>query len=314
VINIKLTESYNIKKNQEDLEFVDIDLQQDLELFIDPYIFTKLNGDFAKSCNNAIIKFFNEVINLIRKNDEINAKRMLNGLKEPSETHLGLSEHSIYGNGVRGKKAAKLYKMLSKSRAAKTGNLKDLSDCELMIDGIGKDSISDITTNVIREYLIDFTQNQCKIYNIPMTLFSNNIWDDNIKKWIKKDYKLPSIGGKKIILVPKSIVTDKLILSYDNFYNNEVLEHYKNIEINASTSLVRVLKKGERVVYKKDLKKKYPKSKLIVYNLINENPKYLDLYKERKKIFNNMNVDDIIFKAHDKNKVLRKKKGNFAPL
>lgn len=26
------------------------------------------------------------------KNDEVNAKRILNGLKEPSETHLGLSK------------------------------------------------------------------------------------------------------------------------------------------------------------------------------------------------------------------------------
>lgn len=305
MINIKLTELYNIKKYQEHLEFVDIDLEDDLELFIDPYIFTKLKGDFAKKCNNAIINFFDEVINLIRKNDEVNAKRILNGLKEPSETHLGLSEHSIYGNGVRGKKAGKLYEKLSKSKAAKTGNLKDLSDCELMIEGIGKDSISDITTNVIREYLIEFTQNQCMIYNIPMTSFSNNIWDNSAKKWIKKGYDLPSVNGKRVILVPKSIVTDKLILSYDNFYSSEVLEYYKKIEMNASTSLVRVLKKGQRTVYKKDLKKKYPKSKELVYNLINENPEFLELYKERKKILNDVNVDDIIFRAHENNKRLR---------
>jgi hypothetical protein len=305
VIIIILTELYNIKKHQEELEFINIDLEDDLELFIDPYIFTKLKGDFAKRCNNAIINFFSEVINLIKINDEVNSKRLLNGLKEPSETHLGMADHSIYGNGVRGKKAYKLYQKLSQSKAAKTGNLKDLSDCELMIPGIGKDSISDITTNVIRKYLIEFTQNQCMIYNIPMIAFSNNIWDEKSKKWINEDYKLPSVNGKKIILVPKSIITDKLILSYDNFYNNEVLEYYKNIEINASTSLVRVLKKGQRVVYKKDLRKKYPKSKELVYNLINENPEYLELYKERKKILNDLNVDDIIFKAHEKNKNLR---------
>lgn len=306
MINIKISMLYNIKKNQEDLEFVDIELDDDLELFIDPYIFTKLRGDFAKKCNNAIINFFSEVMNLIRKNDEVNAKRILNGLKEPSETHLGLSEHSIDGNGVRGKKAIKLYQKLAKSKAAKTGNLKDLSDCELMIDGIGKDSVSDITTNVIRKYLIEFTQSQCNMYNIPMTSFKNNIWDEDLKKWVNIEYKLPSINGKKIILVPKSIVTDKLILSYDDFYDVEVLEYYSKIERNnASTSLVRVLKSGERKVVKKELKKKYPKSKELVYSFINENPEYLELYKERKKILNNIDVDEIIFKAHEKNKKLK---------
>ncbi|MGL4108748.1 hypothetical protein [Clostridium sp. LP20] len=306
MVNIKISTLYNIKKNQEDLEFVDIELDNDLELFIDPYIFTKLRGDFAKKCNNAIINFFSEVMNLIRNNDEVNAKRILNGLKEPSETHLGLSENSIDGNGVRGKKAIRLYQKLAESKAAKTGNLKDLSDCELMIDGIGKDSISDITTNVIRKYLIEFTQSQCDICNIPMISFKNNIWDEGLKKWVNIEYKLPSINGKRIILVPKSIVTDKLILSYDNFYDVEVIEYYSKREINnASTSLVRVLKNGERKVIKKELKKKYPKSKELVYSFINENPEYLELYKERKKILNNIDVDEIIFKAHEKNKKLK---------
>lgn len=304
MIIIKLTQYYNIKKCQEDLDFVDIDLNDDLELFIDPYIFTKLKGDFASKCNNVIINFFDEIIGLIRRNDEISAKRILNGLKEPSEIHLGLSNHSIDGNGVRGKKAVKLYDKLVNSKAAKTGNLKDLSDCELMIEGIGKDSISDITANVIRKYLIEFTQNQCNIYKIPVTSFTNTIWDEVNHKWIKKDYKLPSINGKKIILVPKSIVTDKLILSYDNFYNNEMLEHYKNQEINAGTSIVMVLKNGQKTVHKKDLKKKYPKSKDFVYRFINEEPEYLELYKERKKILNNIDSDEIIFKAHEKNKKL----------
>ncbi|WP_055069159.1 hypothetical protein [Clostridium massiliamazoniense] len=122
-----------------------------------------------------------------------------------------------------------------------------------MIDGIGKDSISDITTNVIRKYLIEFTQNQCNIYNIPMTSFKNNIWDEDLKKWVNIEYKLPSINGNRIILVPKSIVTDKLILSYNDFYNIGLLEYYRKIgRNNASTSLVRVLKNGERKVVKKN--------------------------------------------------------------
>lgn len=299
---MKFSEQYNINKIQEDLEFVDIDLENDLELFIDPYIFTKIKGEFSDTCNNAIVNFFNEVINFIKKKDVLNATKMLNGLKEPSETHLGLSYKSIKGKGVSGLKASKLYDKLSKSKAAQTGNLKDLSDCELMIDGIGKDSISDITTNIIKKYLIEFTQNQCDIYNIPMTEVKINIWDEKNKKWTLKKYNLPCVNGKEILLVPKSIVTDKLILSYENFYNTEVLEYYKKSEINAATSIVIVLKNGKRTVRKSDLKKKYPKSKTFVYNFINERPQYLELYKARKQILNNIDVDYIIMKAHEKNK------------
>lgn len=300
MIIILLTNYFKINKRQSELEFIDIDLYNDLKLFIDPYIFTKLSGNFAAVCNNLIVDFFNEVIHLIRNNDEIGAKRMLNGLKEPSETHLGLSRNSVNGKAATGKKALKLYEQLKNSRATQTGNLKDLSDCELMVEGIGKDNISDITTNIIKSELIKFTQSQCNIYGIPMKLFKILIWDFKKKIWDEKELNLPYINNKKIILVPKTIVTDKLLLSYYDFYNREILPFYENKEINACSSLVKVLQTGEKKVVKKELKKKYPINKSMVYEFINERPEYLELYKARKEVFRDLDPDEIIYKAHEK--------------
>ncbi len=65
-----------------------------------------------------------------------------------------------------------MYKKLKESRAAKSGVLRDLSDCELMIPGIGHDKISDITINIIRQKLVGFTELQCRLHRIPSRLAS----------------------------------------------------------------------------------------------------------------------------------------------
>ena len=46
--------------------------------------------------------------------------------------------------------------------------LASLEECELMIEGIGRDKISDLTTNVIRTHLIEYTQDQCTLHGVPL--------------------------------------------------------------------------------------------------------------------------------------------------
>ena len=80
------------------------------------------------------------------------------GLREPNQTRFGLSRGDRpHGRGVGADQALELYDALSQSAAVQTGLLKDLEDCELLIPGISSDKISDITTNIIRPNLIEYT-------------------------------------------------------------------------------------------------------------------------------------------------------------
>lgn len=72
------------------------------------------------------------------------------------------------GRGVSGKQAADLYESLRRSRAANTGLLSELTECELFVEGMGPDKISDITTNIIRQNLIEYTQVQCELHGIEL--------------------------------------------------------------------------------------------------------------------------------------------------
>ena len=79
-----------------------------------------------------------------------------------------------------------IYGCLS-SRAVTSGRVTDISDCELMIPGISFDKVSDITTNIIREKLILYTQEQCRLHGIPMKLVpSGKTWSPIEKRWLKE--------------------------------------------------------------------------------------------------------------------------------
>lgn len=189
---LTFSQYFRINKSQYELDFVDIPLKSgDMPLFIDPYAISLRLDWWSVNCHNLIVGFFQEVIDAIRKKEQTKAELMLSGLKEPNETCLGLSTgKKPRGRGVGGQQSKDLLKALSESTAVKTGFIQDLEECELLIEGIGRDKISDISTNIIRQNLIVYTVDQCELFNIPLQQVpSGPIWHGG--KWNSTFVNLP---------------------------------------------------------------------------------------------------------------------------
>ncbi|HEC92250.1 MAG TPA: hypothetical protein ENI51_04535, partial [Candidatus Atribacteria bacterium] len=281
---MRFSEAFGINKSQSELDFVDIDLDADFPLFIDPYAISKRNDLWSINCHNQIVTFFQRIIDSIRNGDETTAKYMLSHLNEPNDTRLGLSLAKPQGKGVSGKQAEDLYSRLCESSAVKTGFLKDLSDCELLVPGISRDKISDMTTNIIRRNLIDYTISQCYLHSINITdrITSGFFWDFDKLEWVNDYFPLPSYSNRRIILVPKAIVRYDVSYDHREYYNHFVLNYLQAEHLRANTSLVRTLKKGIRRVYKKDLKSLYPCTKEFLYNFSKDHPEVLQHYKDTR--------------------------------
>lgn len=271
---------FGIKEHEERLDFVNIPLNADLPMYIDPYSISIKSGEWYVDSNNLIVDFFERIMTAIKNNDTITAYKLLSKLGEPNETHLGVSSGKPDGCGIGKEQAKILLNKLKNSRAAQTGYLKDLSDCELLIEGIGADKISDITTNIIRGKLIEYTERQCLEYNIPyQDITSNYYWNAEDGIWAKRNAKLPLYNGKPILLVPKNIVVKTTISNYEKFYDIVMLPYYEELHISMGSRLVRVLKNGKVKVNKKDLRNIYKCSKAKVNDFIEEKPELLAKYK-----------------------------------
>lgn len=280
---MKFSEFYNLDKDQTELDFVDISLEKDTPLFIDPYALSKRNDIWSNECHALVVDLFQNVVGAIKGSDNGRAKALLAYLHEPNETRLGLSSKKPKGKGMGGKQSIDLYKRLSESQAAKTGFLKDLEDCQLIIPGINRDKISDMSTNIIKGQLALYTKEQCNLYDIPTKKVAcGPFWDPHNSKWKSDYFDLPVHKGKKIILVPKAIVRYTLSYDYQDYYTHFVLNFLQEEHIHAGSSLVKTLKDGRKKVYKKDLREKYPLKKEFLYTFSRDNPSVLQNYKKTK--------------------------------
>lgn len=278
---MRFSKYFKLNKSQSELDFVDIPLHTDILLYIDPYALSKREDLFSEECNAILINFFQGIIDDIKNGNNIRAKYNLSMLGEPNDTHLGMSKGKPLGKGVSGIQSLDLFESLSQSEAVKTGFLKDLSECELVIPGISWDKISDIVTNVIKLKLIEYTEEQCKTYNIPTKKIpSGRFWNPVTGRWNERYANLPVYAGRRILLVPKAIVRYSLAFNHQKYYNHFVLNYLQEEHLNAGSALVMLLKNGDKKVYKKDLKEKeeYKLTKKFLYEFSSEHPEVLKNY------------------------------------
>ncbi len=279
---VRFSEFFGLTKGQAELDFVDIPVSTDLLLFCDPYSFVVERDPWFIEANNHIVDFFETVLGFVRSGDRDAAMRLLAHVGEVNEIHLGFSKGPPRGSGIGSEKASDLYDKLKRSKAVTTGRLRDLADCDLFVQGIGADNVSDMTASVIRSLLLDYTVGQCKQLGIPVRRVQGGFcWDARSKQWRNGYAELPIVNGKAIILLPKASVRYKLALDHQEFYNDFVLDYLRAEHERVGDGLVNVLKNGKRKVYKKDLKEAHPHSKEFLFEFSEQNPEVLAKYKEQ---------------------------------
>jgi hypothetical protein len=281
---MRVSEFFKLGRTQPSLEFVDVDILKDTQVFIDPRAFRFVYSDWSQECACLLQNFFDTVISSIRTGDHVKARRLLSSLSEPNETRLGLSHGKAQGRGMGDALARDVWKSLSRSRAISSGLIEDLEDTVLFVEGIGFDILSDITTNIVRSQLLEFTQDVAGFYGIPLTkgIGSGQLWDRQTRQWSQKYTSLPLTKHGPLLLVPKSIVRRSQTFDPGEYYNHFILPQLQNDEMIAGSSLVEVLKDGRRRVTKESVKKKYGQGKGVNLNVTLKNPAVLERYKQSK--------------------------------
>jgi hypothetical protein len=278
---MQISNAFNLGKTQAELDFVDVDLEQDTPLFIDPFAISQRLDPLSQECHLTLHAFFQQIVDAIRAGQGEIAQALLLQLREPNETRLGYSSRRPQGAGIGAMQARQLFAALAASSAVRTGFLQSLEECELMIEGIARDKLSDLTTNVIRQHLAHYTQDQCSLLNIAVrSVAMPPCFDRESGEWQSRYLDLPVWQGTPILFVPKVFVRYDTAYEAGDYYNRYVLDYLRAEALTAASALVHTLKNGRRIVFKKDLKRHFPFSKQFLYEFSRVHPEVLVRYRD----------------------------------
>ncbi|WP_051355383.1 hypothetical protein [Mesorhizobium erdmanii] len=280
--------------SQAELDFVDVDTALDNPLYLDPYAIQIRDDEWSATCGDHIRSFFSEVLEALREDNRERAGHLLGNLHEPNETCFGQSRGRPAGRGVGRGKALDLEEAIRNSRALETGVLADISEAELFIRGVGPDTISDLTTNILRGLLADYTKEQCDLLNIPTRRVAlDPCWSAVRQDWTSRYYDLPISNRKPILLVPKFSVRRTLTLNSQEFWNHYMIEVLRQEYLDSRSALVRTLRDGTRYVTKKSVKERHPKIKDDLATFVQRHPEVLEAYKRIKGAQGPLDNDDL---------------------
>jgi len=279
----RVSEYYRLGRTQPTLDFVDVDVRDDVRVFLDPRAFRLLQSDWGEQCRDLLHSFFAEVLAAVTAGDSTRARALLSRLREPNETHLGFSAGASRGHGLGRESGQSVADALSASRAARTGLLQDLEDTVLLVPKIGHDVVSDISTNVLRGPLIAYTRQQADLHGIPTAqVASGPVWNPVGARWEEGFVDLPVPDHRKLLLVPKALVRYRMDFDKDEYYGDYLIPLLQDEELSKPGSeLVEMLKRGPRVT-KKSIKEKYGTTKDAVAELTATHREALDGYREQK--------------------------------
>ena len=193
----------------------DISLASDLPLFVDPFLlFNSEKPDYQELHAN-IIKY----LTFLRDHaDQPLTSGLINAwyrFGEVKQNWLGFTQLGNAGSGLGPDFASALHgslgsilKSFGTETITKGTHLEKLA---LIKDGVGRDNISDFTTNLIKSYLLNYTQtfaqqhledDQRASFSVPRAEFNYGT-----ETWATRNYELPVFRGDFVLLTPADILT-----------------------------------------------------------------------------------------------------------
>jgi hypothetical protein len=200
----RLTDHFGIYLAQAELDFAIPFLDEDIPLYLDPFLLWSSPSQQDQSLHTGLLNAFNHLGRLAQQNKERQAISTLVIASECKEVGMG-SSATRKGKRIGEAKAAEIIDIFKRIPQYGQSGFRHFEEIQLFVDGISRDRISDISCSFLKSFLVDFTQQQCQRYGIPMQTSNVDIYDYRSNVFELKQVLLPStpVDNSPVILVPK---------------------------------------------------------------------------------------------------------------
>lgn len=227
-MKIYFSDFFNISSDRlDEYGAFNISLINDLPLFIDPFL---LFGSKKTEYQELHKKILDYLVFLKSKSEDgitdISQVKSWYLFSEVKQNWFGYSKVGNSGSGL-GEKFGKamsssmhiVFDDLKKETITQSSHLEKAGLFEI---GVGKDNISDFTTNLIKDYLLTYTESFAQKYidksQLKVVKVNKVYFDYELERWMPKEFTLPYIFDDYVILTPRDLLTKD-----DNWINSNDL-------------------------------------------------------------------------------------------
>lgn len=288
LLSIYFTEYFNVRSELLDEHGAfNISIMTDLPLFIDPFLLFNSKKQEYKELHSSIISYLKFLRDKSAKGEvREGLLKAWYTFPEVKQNWLGFTETGNSGSGLGMKFARAIHRNLNtifedfgQERITEESHLEKLC---LINSGVGKDNISDFTVNLIKDYLLKYTE-EFALKNIDKSMLrefrvGKARFNYETETWESDTYTLPHSEGEYVILTPRDLLTKD-----DTFINS--LDMYNKMDLIINTVDNDVLRDQINnyllLELKKDMKK--DERKQVYEKLVELHPGLIDYYIREKE-------------------------------
>ncbi len=159
-------------------------------------------------------------------------------------------------------------------------------------DNIGRDNISDFVTNLIKGYLLNFTQKFAQKYidssNLKIFTVSHMEFNYKTSSWRSARFNLPAFDGDYVLLTPRDLLTkDDTWINKTDLVNkfDDIVSSVSNVELRAQLNFYFTTSLPKPKINKDGSEKEPLKKEVVgaVVAVIKKFPQFIDYYIKYKE-------------------------------
>lgn len=220
IVRPRLTDHFGIPTTQNECSFAIPFLEEDIPLYLDPFLLWKSPSQQDTSLHIMLISVFNKLCSSAFTGHHDHVIDILVDMSECREAGLG-SGLTKRGLRISREKAEEIVSLFKNIPQVKNNGFAHIETIQLLVSDISKDRISDFACNLLKSFLIDFTQDECKNYGIPMQSVSGLLVFDVQTmqfKAVTVDLPFNPVNNDPIILIPKRWLRYSPWINYDTYF------------------------------------------------------------------------------------------------
>lgn len=226
LVRPRLIDYHKILLSQADADFCIPFIDEDIPLYIDPFLLWKSNSIADNSLHNSIVETFNYWGWLYSNGKETEAIETVRYASECPAVGLGTAKTKD-GKRIGVELAAQILTLFQQVPQIKYNGFSHIEEVQLLVKNISKDRICDFTSNILSNHLKDYTIDQCERHGIPTSKAKITCYNFRNKQFEETETILPINPSTKrpMLFVPKHWLRYSPWLNPDEYFSDYYPDH-----------------------------------------------------------------------------------------